>query len=129
MKQLASKPRLSPASIGFIASDSANIVQRCELVLFPPKSFSKLARAILGTIVLAFVVLSYVFVVQPITPPPVDAGVDYISITQQNSYLVSKKDDTYDLLFDGKFLCVVSSSEMKSLPYSSLPIKDEEDSK
>ncbi|MEA4895792.1 MAG: M56 family metallopeptidase [Oscillospiraceae bacterium] len=133
MKQLASKPQLAPSSIGFISADSENIVQRCELVLFPPKSSSKLVKGIFGSITLALVVLSYAFIVQPATPPPMDvdgtANVEYVSITPQNSFLLSSKDNTYDLFVDGKFLYTINPSEVESLPYSNLPINDEEDHK
>jgi len=131
MKQLATKPRFSPSSIGFIATDSDKIVQRCELVLFPPKSFSKLVQGTLGAIALTLVVLSYVFIVQPFSPPPrdLDAEAEYVSITPENAYLIPNEDGTYDLYVDGKFLLTVSVINMDSLPYSSLPIKNEEDHK
>ena len=133
MKQLASKPHLSPSSIGFIAADSENIVQRCELVLFPPKSLSKLVKGILGAIALALVVLSYAFIVQPDTPPPMGADeatdVAFVSITPETSYLISNNDGTYNLYVDGKYMLTVSVNKMDSLPYSSLPIKKEEDHK
>lgn len=133
MNQLAAKLRLSPSSIGFIATDSENIVQRCELVLFPPKRLSKLVKGILGAIALAMVLLSYAFIVQPNTPPPMDldgaSSVEYVSITPQNSYFIPNGDGTYSLFVDGKFLFSVSAKNMDSLPYSSLPIINEEDHK
>ena len=133
MKQLAAKPRLSPSSIGFIASDSENIVQRCELVLFPPKRLSKFFKGMLGAITLTLIVLSYAFIVQPFSPPPADtdgaADVAYVSITPENSYFVLNGDYTYNLFVDGKFFLAVDADKMDSLPYSSLPIKNEEDHK
>ena len=133
MKQLATKPSLSPSSIGFIAADSENIVQRCELVLFPPKSLSKLAKGILAAIALALVVLSYAFIVQPDTPPPMEvdgaSSAEHVSITPENSYFIPNVDGTYNLFVDGKYLLSVSANNMDMLPYSSLPIKNEEDHK
>lgn len=133
MKQLASKPHLSLSSIGFIASDSDNIVQRCELVLFPPKSLSKFVKVILGVIALALVVFSYAFIVQPFSAPPTDAdgaaNVAYVNITPETAYLIPNSDGSYDLYVDGEFLLVVSADKMDSLPYSSLSIKNEEDHK
>lgn len=128
MRQLASKPDLSLSSIGFIATDSENIVQRCELVLFPPKSFNKLVRFMIGAFVLALVVLSYIFIVQPYSPPPIEADpsatTEYIRITSENAYLVRNTDDTYDLFLEGKPLFKINTSEIGAEPYSSLPIKN-----
>lgn len=134
MKQLASpKPQLALSSIGFIATNSERIVQRCELVLFPPKRFNKCVQITLGTVLLVLVMLSYVFIVQPFTPPPSDDKTspdgEYISITPENSYLTKNGDETYKLFFNGQLFDTIDSSQADSLPYSRLPIKSEEENK
>lgn len=130
MKQLASpKPQLVLSSIGFIATNPEKIVQRCELVLFPPKRFSKRVKSTLGTALLVLVALSYVFIVQPITPPPLDTNVEYISISPETSYLSPNGDGTYVLFVNGQSFDTISTSQMDSPPYSSLPIKTKEENK
>jgi len=128
MKQLASpKPQLALSSIGFIATNPEKIVQRCELVLFPPKRFNRLVQSTLGVAILSLVVLSYVFIVQPFSSPPSDAeiisDVEYVSITPENSYLTANGDGTYKLFVNGQLFDTISSVHAESLPYSSLPIK------
>lgn len=134
MKQLANpKPQLALSSIGFIATNPEKIVQRCELVLFPPKRFNKRLQYSLSTALLALVVLSYVFIVQPFSAPPSDTEIrpdtEYISITPENSYLTANGDETYKLFVNGQFFDTISSSQADSLPYSSLPIKFMEENK
>lgn len=126
MRQMLDKtPQLALSSIGFIAADAEAIVQRCGLVLFPPKRFTSRVRGVLSVIVLSLVILSYLFVVQPDTPPPVEAG--YFTFEPENSYLVSNNDGTYDLFLDEKYMFTVSESEIGSMPYSGISIKEGED--
>lgn len=130
MKQLvASKPHLAVSSIGFIATNPEKIVQRCELVLFPPQRFSRRVQSTLGAALLVLVVLSYVFIVQPITPPPLVTNEEYINISPENSYLSPNGDGTYVLFVDGQSFDTINTSQINSLPYSSLPIKTKEENK
>lgn len=126
MRQMLNKsPRLALSSIGFIAADAEAIVQRCELVLFPPKRFSSRAKYILGAATLCLTIFSYAFVVQPDTPPPIEVG--SFTIGYENSYLVPNSDGTYDLFLNEKYMFPVSESEINSMPYSGIPIKEGED--
>lgn len=115
------RPLPSMSSIGFLASDNESIVERCELVLFPPKRAGRGAKYISLALIIVLVMFSYVFVLQPATPAP--AGPGFISITPENSYLFPNDDGTYDLFLDHNFMFVVSVSEMTSRPYTELPIK------
>ncbi|NLV86802.1 MAG: M56 family metallopeptidase [Clostridiales bacterium] len=128
MRQMADKmPQLALSSVGFIAADTEAIVQRCELVLFPPKRFSSRTKYILGTAILCLTIFSYAFVVQPDTPPPIEEG--HFTIGYENSYLVPNNDDTYSLYINKNFLFNLDVSEIYSLPYSELPMRNEENIK
>lgn len=115
--------RYSLSSIGFLTADPDRIVQRCELVLFPPKDLDKSKKAALTISLMLLVLVSYAFVFQPFTPAPKDLDKEYIVMSPETAYLSQNPDGTYKVFFDGKFLLDISTEEKHSLPYSNLPIK------
>lgn len=129
MKQLInSKPHPSLYSIGFVSTaDPEKIVQRSELILFPPQKISKRIQKTLAATILGLMVASYLFIVQPTAPPPKSTNEEYISISPENSYLCPNEDGTYKLFVDGKYVDTFNPNELESKPYSSLPIKNKED--
>lgn len=131
MKQLTdSTVRRSQATVGFVGMVSNKIVQRCELILTPPKPLGRQAKSILFFAITVIVVLSYSFIFQTAYAPPTEIqnqDVYLVGIDSQNSFLTRHKNGTYDVYFNGQYLETIDQKEASQPPYSNLPITNEEE--
>lgn len=103
-------------------------LQRVELTL--PRQKGR-AGVMCTTCFVVLFLLSFTFVVQPFIPTPVDdlsvdTGIQSVSITPENSYLVDLKNGTYSLYINGEFFRTLGEDEAKCEPHSLLPIKTQE---
>lgn len=71
----------------------------------------------------AFIIVSYSFVLQPASLPPEES--DYIIVDPNNSYVIMRKDGSYDLYFDGQYLHTLTEEEVSYLSGSYLEIRKE----
>ena len=98
-QMLDQKKDFLQASIPFVAAnDQSMVMQRCELILNTPQ---KSGRHVIWPFAcaLALVLVSYLYIIQPRTQAPTDAG---ISFSADNAYLVQRTGGGYDLYVDGK---------------------------
>ena len=85
---------------------------------------SRRANAILCVILVAVMIISYAFVLQPASMPEFDDdGFIYYAISPENSYLVDNNDGTYSMYIDGAFVDDITSIDIE--PFSELPIRKE----
>lgn len=120
----------SEATVGFIGMVSNKIVQRCELILAPPKQLGKWAKSALFIAIAGLTVLSYSFIFQTAYDPPTnDSGGNIYSleIDPQNSFLTKNKDGTYNVYLNGHLFEIIPPEEVIQLPYSNLPIINKEE--
>lgn len=131
MKQLTDSAIHSPkATVGFVGMVSNKAVQRCELILSPPKLLGKWVKSALSLVIVAVIVLSYSFIFQTAYAPPAETqnqDVYFVGIDSQNSFLTRQKNDTYDVYFNGQYLETIDQKEASQPPYSNLPITNEEE--
>lgn len=119
------KDSLQP-SIPFVtASDQNMVTQRCELILYTPQ---KMGNQIILPLAcaLTIVLFSYIFIIQPRTPAPLDSGT---SVTAGDAYIVQQKNGRYVLYVDGKLQGNIPSEDISKPPFSDLTIKGEESEK
>lgn len=123
----------SMASVGFVSTVPGMIIQRCELILFPPKKLGRIARSSLLIFIIFLTILSYAFIfqtaytpsqeeLQNITCGSLDSNIS-LNISPKNSYLVLNSDETYTLYVNGDPFDILEKSEISALPFSELPIK------
>ncbi len=125
MKQLASLvTRQSIPSVGFITAIPEKIVQRCELILFPPKKTSKWTKTFAATFLLFLAMSSYAFVFQTAYTPPEDniPRENSVNIIPEHSYLQEIPDGGFILVVNGAPLDRLNSEDVIDPPYSELPI-------
>ena len=130
LKQLVNTAaQKSVASVGFVSTVPGMIIQRCELILFPPKNLGRIARSSLILFIIFLTILSYSFIFQTAyTPSQEDllsspcSSFDS-SISPNNSYLALNNDGSFTLYVNGAPLDILKKSEISTLPYSELPIK------
>ena len=125
MKQLAaSVTRQDIPSIGFVAAVPEKIVQRCELILFPPKEMSKRIK-MCAVVSLAFLtVLSYAFVFQTAysVPSVENSQTDSIRIDPENAYLQQTPDGKFILYIDGEPFDTLEQKDIERPPFSDVPV-------
>lgn len=125
MRQLALLvTRQSIPSVGFITAIPEKIVQRCELILFPPKKTSMRVKAFVVTSLLVLAMSSYAFVFQTAYTPPEDniPQENIVNIIPEHSYLQETPDGGFILVANGIPLDRLNSEDVIDPPYSELPI-------
>lgn len=104
-------------------------IQRLELATGEGKPAAGIACAICFV---ALFILSFGFVIQPASLPPLDelyavsdpaAEVQMVSVTPENAYLLDNADGTYALYIDEEFFMSITKEEITYEPYTSLEIK------
>lgn len=125
MKQLVtSVTRQAVPSIGFVAAVPEKIVQRCELILFPPKEISRQVKTF-AVVFLAFLtVLSYTFVFQTAyaVPPDNTPRSNNVNVIPEDSYLQQTPDGKFILYVDGKPIDTLEQKDIDHPSFSDLPI-------
>ena len=125
MKQLAaSVTRQAVNSIGFVAGVPEKIVQRCELILFPPKEMSKRIKTLAVVSLTLLTVLSYAFVFQTLyAVPPVDNSQNSsVRIDSEGSYLQQTPDGKFILYIDGEPADTLEQKDIGNPSFSNLPV-------
>lgn len=122
-QMLDQKKDFLQASIPFVAAnDQSMVMQRCELILNTPQ---KSGRHVIWPFAcaLALVLVSYLYIIQPRTQAPPDAG---ISFSADNAYLVQHTGGGYDLYVGGKLQGNVTDEDVAVPPFSNLTIQESE---
>lgn len=124
IKQLNNSMRCPSGAVGFIGIVDSKIVQRCELILYPPRKLTRRAKSAILAFLAGLLLLSYAFIFQPIVPPPTDEALGGISvgISSENSYLITNDDGSFTLYINGNAVDVISHENIKKAPYSTLKI-------
>ncbi len=124
MKQLVTLVTRSTLFVGFITAAPDRIVQRCELILFPPKKISKTIKILTIASLIILIILSYAFVFQTLYRPPEDDSpkVTDVSIVPEHSYLKEKADGSFLLYINGEPRDSLSREDINYPPFSDLPI-------
>lgn len=129
MKQLTDSAIHRPkATVSFIGMVSNKVVQRCELILSPPKLLGRWAKSGLSLVITTVIVLSYSFIFQTAYAPPTDIydqGVHSVEINPQDSFLTKNDDGTYNVYLYGCFLERIDQKEVLQPPYSNLSVNKE----
>lgn len=126
MKQLAaSVTRQAVPSIGFVAAVPEKIVQRCELILFPPKEISKRIKVFTVVFLTFLVVLSYAFVFQTLYAAPLVEPFqnDSIRIDSEDAYLQQTPDGKFILYIDGEPADTLEREDIDQPSFSDLPVR------
>ena len=126
MKQLAaSVTRQAVPSIGFVAAVPEKIVQRCELILFPPKEISKRIKMLPAVTLALLAIFSYAFVFQtaytaPLVEPSQNDG---IRIDSKDAYLQQTPDGKFTLYIDGEPADTLEQKDIDQPSFSDLPVR------
>lgn len=126
MKQLVtSVTRQAVPSIGFVAAVPEKIVQRCELILFPPKEMSKRAKTFVAVSLVLLAILSYAFVFQTAySAPLVETSQSYtFRIDPENTYLQQTPDGRFILYIDGEPADILEQKDISNPSFSDLPVR------
>ena len=111
-------------TIGFVGIVSSKIVQRCKLILFPPKQFKRVSKYFVASVLIGLSIFSYAFIFQSLIPPPVEESAKKITvdIDPENSYLVANDNGTFTLYLYNTASDIISKGNVKKTPYASLKI-------
>jgi len=126
MKQLVtSVTRQAVPSIGFVAAVPEKIVQRGELILFPPKEMSKRIKTLAVVFLALLAALSYAFVFQTAyTAPLVEPSQnDSIRIDSEDAYLQQTPDGKFILYIDGEPADTLELEDIDQPSFSDLPVR------
>jgi beta-lactamase regulating signal transducer with metallopeptidase domain len=98
-------------------------IQRFQLVCDHQKSIANSkTNFIFALIMVILFLLSFSFILQPHSDPPPMEGVSYYEITPENAYLKFEENGMYTLYRNGKPFDSISKTDLKTEPYSLLPI-------
>lgn len=128
------KPPTSFGYIGLLHSNQnsidQDILQRFEGVTSTGSSNKVIGGMLIAGITILFF-LSFAFVIQPVSLPPVNDlnsineesdVVKIVSITPENSYLTDNMDGSFSLYVDGIFFRTVDAEELAHEPYTLLSV-------
>lgn len=117
-KKNKNKVFLLPSFIG--NKNNQLIKQRFEVVLSDeyPKNIRE--KIITICLFLFLFIFSYFIILQPVIYPPQEDVVSQVVITNENAYLLIRKDGSIDLYINGVFYEKVSNDELETYPISEL---------
>ncbi|MDV9722390.1 M56 family metallopeptidase [Clostridioides difficile] len=117
-KKNKNKVFLLPSFIG--NKNTQLIKQRFEVVLSDeyPKNIRE--KIITICLFLFLFIFSYFIILQPVIYPPQEDVVSQVVITNENAYLLIRKDGSIDLYINGVFYEKVSNDELETYPISEL---------
>lgn len=106
-----------------VQTDDAQLTQRFQFVLARQKSAKATWRLVICCALCCLVFwASYVFILQPYTPPPMEEiGSGYVAITAENAWLVPTEGG-YELYIDGEYSNIITKEMMETKPFCNLPI-------
>lgn len=98
--------------------------QRFQMVYEHQKSIANWKTNLIWILMMGILfILSFSFVVQPHTPPPdLGPGEIEIKVSSKNAYLELNESGTYSFYLNGKYIEVISKDMLKSEPFRSLPV-------
>ncbi|MGO0883722.1 M56 family metallopeptidase [Clostridioides difficile] len=109
---------LLPSFIG--NKNNQLIKQRFEVVLSDEYQKNIKEKIITICLSLFLFIFSYFIILQPVIYPPQEDIVSQVAITNENAYLLIRKDGSIDLYINGVFYEKVSDDELATYPLSDL---------
>lgn len=104
-------------------SEGTKVKQRFHLVLGYRQKQASFFNIVFAVSLSLVFFISYAFVIQPYSLPPMDELTDVLTITPQNAYIQEYRDGTYALFVDGEYFIALTKQDMQYPPNNVLPIK------
>ena len=112
------KPKFH-ATIALVGTKKhSNTATRCKFILFPPVKMKKSLTVCLYTMLIALVLVSYIFIIQPRDLSSDDSGI----LHEENSYLVETENGKYELFVEGVCVQKFPIDDMDTDVLASMPV-------
>lgn len=96
------------------------IKQRFEVVLNEESQKDIKEKLITICLALLLFIFSYFIILQPVSYPPQEELVSEVAITNENAYLLIRKDGSIDLFVNGEFFGKVTNDDLEAQPISDI---------